>query len=175
MNSETFIRQLEALSDSDWQEVIDGQAILNIDDQVFIIGKASAPNAIIRAEDDVSETVESLKHSTLEQAGDILRNYYLTHPVTLKGFNAQVQRLIKAHGAEAFAAHEGSFPRYTLFVEGGEVVAEPHTSPRHRYGVFCELDQAALRQPVNDAVRRWLEYGEAHERYLEMNVCRYNC
>jgi len=86
-----------------------------------------------------------------------------------------VEDLIDRLGAGAFAAAPRQLARYTLFVEGGEVVAESAESPRHKYGVYCELER-----PVGDAetevrVRKWLQRGEAHERYLEMNVCRYNC
>lgn len=175
MNTEEFMRLLEALPEDVWQSVIEGQSLLNVDDQRLEAGSGDAGNAIIRASGDAAETVTSLKQSSLDQAADILHNYYLTHPVTLNGFNDQVQRLIDVHGAEAFAAKAGEFPMYTLFVEGGEVVAEPATSPRHRYGTFCELGQAALKMAVSDYVQRWLQRGEAHERYLEMNVCRYNC
>jgi hypothetical protein len=175
MNVEAFMRLLEALPEAAWQSVIDGQSIVNVDDQSLTTGAADAGNAIIRASGEDTETRGSLKQSSLDQAADILHNYYLTHPVTLKGFNAQVQGLIDIHGAEAFASQAGGLPKYTLFVEGGEVVAEPQSSPRHRYGVFCELDLAASKLTVSDHVRRWLERGEAHERYLEMNVCRYNC
>jgi hypothetical protein len=39
--------------------------------------------------------------------------------------------------------------------------------------VFCELQRPLA--VLDERVRRWLERGEAHQRYLGMNVCRYNC
>ncbi len=175
MNTEAFVRLLEVLSEDAWQSVIEGQAIIMIDDQALETGAADAGNAIIKAADNPLETTDSLKQASLEQAADILHNYYLTHPLTLKGFNEQARMLIDTHGSEAFIAKAGAYPRFTLFVEVGEVVAEPAGSPRHRYGVFCELDHEAHSMAASDHVLRWLERGEAHERYLEMNVCRYTC
>jgi hypothetical protein len=62
-----------------------------------------------------------------------------------------------------------------LFVDGGEVIAECADSPRHRYGVFCELESTLSEHAIEEQVRQWLERGEAYEDYLGMNVCRYNC
>ena len=69
----------------------------------------------------------------------------------------------------------GRLPRYALFVDGVEVVAEPPESPRHKNGVFCELERPLDERAVEACVRKWLERGDAHERYLETNLCRYTC
>lgn len=174
MNEKTFIHLLKKLDDNDWQAVTDGMAILMIDDLRLETGPANAPQTIIHAPEPGLPT-ETIRQQTLTDAAALLRNYYLTHPLTLAGFNHQTMKLIEAHGADTFTAPAGELPKYTLFVEGGEVIAESPDSPRHRYGLFCELNEPLPTSDLADHVRQWLERGLAHEDYLGMNVCRYNC
>ena len=175
MKKQDFISLLEKLDDATWQAVIEGQALLLVDDVQLVSGDAQSANAIIRASENMADSKDLLRQKSLEEAGEILANYYLTHPLTLHGFNLQAKQLLEKYGMAAFAAAIGELPEYTLFVEGGEVVAEPATSPRHRYGVFCELGHSVPLSAVDEQVKKWLDQGEAHERYLGMNVCRYNC
>ncbi len=175
MNLATFTDQLNRLETSDWQAVVEGQGILVIDDLCLRVGSVEAPNAIICAPAHGKSTADALKRDSLANAGSLLNNYYLTHPLTLLGFNHQAEALIEAHGAAAFLAMTGQLPERTLFVAGGEVIAEPPDSPRHRYGVYCELLSPLADSGIRAQVRKWLDTGEAHERYLGMNVCRYNC
>jgi hypothetical protein len=90
-------------------------------------------------------------------------------------FNTQVAALFARYGANAFAAPAGALPPYTLFVDGDTVVAEPASSPKHRYGAFCELPNGLAEARVVDYINQWLHRGEAYTVYLSMNVCRYNC
>lgn len=173
MDATSFAAQLALLNDADWQAVVDGQAVLLVDDQHLAIGPAQAANAVIGTQPGMNAA--TLRRRSLADAAELLRNYYLTHPLTLAGFNRQVEALIERYGAAAFAALAGHLPPRTLFVDGGEIVAEPPDSPRHRYGAFCELQRPLSEAAAAAEVRRWLSRGEAHERYLGMNVCRYNC
>lgn len=90
-------------------------------------------------------------------------------------FNQQVAQLFALHGSAAFAAPSGHYPQYTLFVEEETVVAESASSPRHRYGAFCELNKPLTGAALEKQVQQWLESGEAYELYIGMNVCRYDC
>jgi len=40
---------------------------------------------------------------------------------------------------------------------------------------YCELEHPLEDGELEKYVRKWLQRGEAHERYLGMNACRYNC
>ena len=175
MDKAAFVQLLEELDDKAWSRVVDGQAILLVDDMRLETGADQSANAIIRAAQNGTDTAATLKQRSLHDAAGLLHNYYLTHPLTLTGFNLQVKALLARYGAEAFAAPIGQLPRYTLFVEGGEVMAEASDSPRFRYGAFCELGHSVPADAVADHVRKWLQGGEAYDNYLGMNVCRYNC
>lgn len=175
MNTDDFIALLNQLNDDAWQSVMDGKALLMVDDEVLEVGAASAQNTIINSADYSSRDLMALKNTILLNAQQILAQYYLSHPLSQNGFNRQVDHLIGKHGAGAFAAMTGDYPQYTLFVEGGEVIVESAKSPRHRYGVYCEIENTVPANSIETQVRHWLVNGEAYQQYLAMNVCRYNC
>lgn len=174
MNKTLFKKLLNKLGDSSWQQVFNGQSIIMIDDQLLKTGEENNPAAIIKSSPE-TETAEQLKLETIHNAEDILNNYYLSHPLTQAGFNHQTELLVKVKGALSFAAPAGKFPAYTLFVEGGEVIAEAPDSPRFRYGAFCELDKPVVDNGIDSLVEKWIKQGDAYNLYLNMNVCRYNC
>lgn len=175
MNHDQFVQLLRGLDLAEWQSVVEGQSLVMIDDCRLEPGPANAPNAVIHAPGSGGIDAEGLRRDSLADAESILANYYLTHPLTLAGFNRQLAALLDQYGAAAFAALSGQLPQRTLFVDGGEVLAEPPESPRHRYGVFYELDRPLPDSRLATRLQKWIERGEAHERYLGMNVCRYNC
>lgn len=174
MNKHTFISLLEVLSDAQWQAIVDGKALLIVDDLSLAIGSADSPNVILAAQTGLDAA--SLSAESLAQADELLTQYYRTHPLTRKGFTVQATALMEQYGEQAFAALTYDFPERTLFVDGGELIAETKDSPRHRYGAFCELEQVIDdHTEIAVRVKQWLASGAAHERYLEMNVCRYTC
>jgi hypothetical protein len=175
VNTNGFIAVLNQLNDDVWQSVIDGKALLLVDDEALTVGSSSASNTIINSADYSSPDLTALKNTILLNAEQILAQYYLRHPLSQNGFNRQVDHLIGMHGAGAFAAMSGDYPEYTLFVEGGEVIVESAKSPRHRYGVYCEIETTVSANSMDTQVRQWLANGEAYQQYLAMNVCRYNC
>ncbi|MFW2373420.1 MAG: hypothetical protein ACN4GM_09900 [Gammaproteobacteria bacterium] len=175
MNKNSFIHQLKQLQGAHWQAVIEGQALVMIDDVRLEIGPAQAPNAIIFSAQQNSPDATALMQESLANATTILSNYYQSHPLTMAGFNQQVEKLMAEYGAAAFTAVAGQLAQRTLFVDQGEVIAESADSPRYRYGVFCELASPLAASALEKHVRKWLEQGEAYEHYLSMNVCRYNC
>ena len=165
-----FIAGLAALDGAVWRELVGGRALLLVDDQRFEPGSSGVPNVLIVPEEGVD-----LRQYCLDEAEEIYRQYYRTHPLTLAGFNRQVQALFDQYGPESFTAPEGQVAERTLFVDGGEVQAQSAESPTHRYGTYLELVPSVLPQSPGDKARQWLESGRAYDTYLSMNVCRYNC
>lgn len=174
MDEQQFHAQLRALPDEAWQRVAAGEALMMVDDEALKVGPADASEAII-AGGSGEQDWESLKAESLADARALLANYYLSHPLSRAGFDRQAQQLLAEHGAIAFAAPPQKLPARTLFVEEGRVIAETAESPRHRYGAYCEIQPALPAAQIEAAVKKWLEQGEAYERYMSMNVCRYNC
>ncbi len=173
MNVKQFVYLLTQLPAAHWQQVIEGRALLMQDDESLIVGDCEAANVIILPA-DTTDTPAHLQQQSLATADAILNNYYLSHPLTLKGFNTQVQTLFSQHALSCFAGIAGEIAEMTLFVDGGEVIAENTDSPRHRYGAFCEVDDTPVAA-IEARVQRWLDSGDAYDCYRGMNVCRYSC
>jgi hypothetical protein len=146
-----------------------------VDDVKLETGAANAANVIIPAIIDGTQAAAELREQCIAQASQLLEDYYRTHPLTRAGFNRQVEELLDRLGAAAFTALPGQLPDYSLFVEVGSVIAEPRQSPRHPYGAYCEIIRPLADSALTRHVKQWLDSGEAYERYLSMNVCRYNC
>jgi len=96
-------------------------------------------------------------------------------PPAQADFNALVDDLIIRYGAESFCAVDGQLPAYTLFVDGEEIIAVSKESPRHPYGVYCQISAGLSSREIHDYLNQWLQSGEAYDQFLAMNVCRYNC
>ena len=175
MNNSEFLQQLKQLGMSHWQALTRGQAILLVDDVKLESGPANSANSIIPSVTDTGQDPTELRAHYLAQASQLLEDYYRTHPLTRTGFTRQVENLFDQLGAAAFTALPGQLPDYSLFVEAGTVIAEPRQSPRHRYGAYSEIIRPLSESSLNQFVKKWLDSGEAYDRYLSMNVCRYNC
>ena len=175
MTEGNFISLIEQLDNASWQAVIDGQCLALVDDIRIETGSDDRSDKIYCAPASSVSEISMLKDEVLANAAELLASYYLTHPLTLKGFNRQLELLIEANSELDFAAVPGQLPKYTLFVDVGEVQLENKDSPRQRYGVYCELDRLLAESKIVARVRKWLASGEAYEQYLAMNVCRYNC
>ena len=175
MEVDSFILQLNSLEFSQWQQLQSGNSLLLGPDQDLLIAPPGHPDNLLKAISIPPETADSLKQFIINQADAILANYYLTHPLSAGDFNAQVKQLVNQLGASQFIASWPHTARYTLFVEGGSVIAEQSDSPRHRYGIFMERNEG---NPANDDARsvfEWLESGQAYQEYLSSNCCRYSC
>ena len=170
MDPDTFRRLLAQLD----LAALTGRRPLRLEaDQRLAWGDGGEPDVIVG--DWPEGTAQQLADWLQAEAGQLLADYYRLHPLTREGFDHQAQVLFAHHGAGSFAAPPGEWPAFTLFVDGGCLVAEPRAAARHRYGAYCELPRAMDPGAVGDRVRTWLASGEAYERYLGMNVCRYNC
>ena len=162
MNSTELLRQLQQIETASWQSLGRGQALLLVDDARLEFGAASAANVIIPPTSDSKPSPSTLREQALERASQLLEDYYRTHPLTAKGFSTQVDDLINRLGAVAFSAPPGQLPDCSLFVEAGTVVAEPRHSPRHRYGIYCELNRPLSGASLEQQVRHWLYSSEAY-------------
>jgi len=174
MNNHLFRRALEQVSEADWQSLYEGRCLLIKDDSELMIGISGSPNSLFKHSDfDCSDALD-LKVQVLNKSAEILDNYYRSFPLTLVGFNRQVEKLIERFGVEDFSAVLGGVAKRTFFVEGGEVIVESVESPRHSYGVFFEMDLPLSGSELKEAFHHWLASSGAYFEYVGMNVYRYN-
>jgi len=172
MNIELFNQLLIAMTDSQWQQLANGMNLTLLNDQEFLID-SDISNCIVNSEQLAASGIADIKGYVMQNAGELLHNYYLSNPLSQTGFNWQVKQLFNKIGIENFVAHDFQPAAHSLFVEGSKVIAEDTSSPRHAYGVYftAENEEDDTKQQAID----WVDSGEAYEVYLSMNVCRYNC
>lgn len=175
MTESFFIEHLKQLSESDWYAIYSGQGLIMINDSHLEIGSPDLPGVILAARFFTANDPDTFKQHAMAAASELYTNYYRTHPLTLYGFNDQLYRLVQQFSPESFCAPTGQRSDKTLFVEDGELIAMGKADPRHAYGVFCELPHSIKPAAIVNHFSHWIEQGEAYERYLSMNVCRYNC
>ncbi len=175
MNATHLRQQLDTLTEQQWQQLLAGGALEIVDDATLRVGDKTLPHILITAADLHADSVDALRQATIDNAEALIQDYYRRHPLTQEGFNRQARALIDQYGAEAFAATADKPAARSLFVDGGDVVAEPADSPKYPYGVHLELDHSADQASITTAVKEWIDSGKAYEDYRGMNVCRYNC
>lgn len=175
MNSRDLMLKLDGLELQVWQGLLDGKALRLVDDSVLELAEPGQRNLIFFEPDAQGMDLDGLRARVMSKVDELIDEYYLRNPLSLKAFNRQVQGLIQEHGAAAFVAEYGDLPERSLFVEVGDVLALDAESPQHRYGAFCELDEPVNEQDIKKLVKAWLDSNEAYEKYISMNVCRYSC
>ncbi|CAA6823361.1 MAG: Unknown protein [uncultured Thiotrichaceae bacterium] len=174
MHIQEIQTKLNRLPQKDWKSIFDGAQLVIHDDESLTVQSQAIDNIFLSASMIETDSADELKNQALAQVEELLSQYYRKHPLTQKGFYRKALAIIKGHEND-FAAAPRQEPNCTLFVEGGEVVAEDQSSPKFLYGVYCELPDNIANGAIPETVQKWLENGDAHETYLEMNVCRYFC
>lgn len=175
MNTSLLVTLLDTLSTADWQTLLSGGKLHIINDHALQVSMDDTAHIMIQGADFDVTTVAELKQQIIERADSLLADYYSTYPLSEKGFNRQVQALVKQHGCHAFVALAGRHSELSLFVDYGEVIDVSVFSPKHPYGVFMVLDEPLPKEKISSVFNQWLLSGEAYQQYLGMNVCRYQC
>lgn len=183
MNTEQFKECVRALTLDELNLLGTGKSLCMEEDKTLTIGSDSDANRIITDASNLNSNPESLREQLLEQADELVTQFYRTHPLTKTGFNQQVRLLVQQYGAEQFAAVGGQRAKRTLFVDVGEVLAEKQGEPRYPYGSYFQFSPGKSfeftsgngNSSIENLVVDWIDNGEAYEQYLSMNVCRYNC
>lgn len=174
MHIQELITQLKQFTEQDWNQLLEGAQLVMHEDELLQIKTDAAENIFLTAESVQAESADELQERAINQAETCLTEYYQQHPLTQQGFYRKALPLVKDREQD-FAAEGMQEPNCTLFVEGGEIIAEDKSSPKHRYGVHCELPDDFEQDAIPTIVLQWLESGEAHDSYMGMNVCRYGC
>ncbi len=175
MNATHVRQQLDTLTEQQWQQLLAGGVLEIVDDATLRISDKSSPHTLVTAEDLNADSVDALRQAIIDNAEALIQDYYRRHPLTREGFNRQARAQIEQYGAQAFAATADKPAARSLFVDAGDVVAEPADSPKYPYGVHLERDHSADQASIITAVKEWIDSGKAYEDYRGMNVCRYNC
>ena len=174
MNAEDFKHALNDFSDENYQEILDGAALIIFEDKSLTLGKSQQAYVIFELGDESFDSIEALKASLIARADDLIQEYYQHNPLSKMYFNNQLTQLIKEHSAAAFVTMPGQEATVKLFVNESEVVVEMAESPRFKYGFCLVLSEKVLPQAVENKVKNWVSSGSAYDDYISVNVCRFS-
>ncbi|QAB14669.1 hypothetical protein [Hydrogenovibrio thermophilus] len=174
MDAQQFLTAVSALSDDDFQKVLNGSTLVVVQDRGLRLGKTDDAFVIYELGEDPFDTVASLKQYLIDNVEDLLRDYYQFNPISKEFFQARLRELMLEHGEAAFAAQPNNLPEKAVFVEQGELVCEGQESPRFKYGLYLRLDEAMPAMAVSNKVKNWLQSGSAYGDYISVNVCRFS-
>ncbi|WP_321324931.1 hypothetical protein [Thiomicrorhabdus sp.] len=174
MNAEQFKQALAEFPDENYQEILDGAALIIFEDKALTLGKSQQAYVIFEMGDEKFNSTEELKKSLIERADDLILEYYQYNPISKMHFNNQLTALVKEHGANAFVTMPGQEASVKLFVEGSKVIVETNESERFKYGFCLVLNEKVLPQAVENKVKNWVSSGSAYDDYISVNVCRFS-
>ncbi|MDG6778243.1 hypothetical protein QCB44_05950 [Thiomicrorhabdus sp. zzn3] len=176
MNVETYKQALNELSNDDYQAILEDDAALVVfQDKALTLGKPDEAYVIYELGDDQFDSVDALKAHLLEQAEEMLQEYYQYNPLSKMFFNQSLMDLINENDENAFVSMPGQEAKLKLFCENGKLVAEGPESPRFKYGFNLHLKEKMLPQAISNKVKNWVQSGTAYEEYISVNVCRFSC
>lgn len=174
MNVEQFKLALNDFPDADYQEILDGAALIVYEDKALKLGKAQQAYVIFELGQESFDSIDALKTSLIERAEALIPEYYQHNPLSKMHFNNQLNALIQEHGAHAFVTMPGKQASIKIFVNESQVVIETEESPRFKYGFCLVLNDKVLPQAVENKVKNWVSSGSAYDDYISVNVCRFS-
>ncbi len=174
MNAQQFIDSLNELDDSDFQAILDGQALIVFQDSSLTIGRTDVAYVIFELGDESFDTTDALKASLIERAEDLITEYYQYNPLSKEYFNKELTKMMQELGWDAFLAMPGQEAKYKLFVDGSTLHAEDESSPRYKYGSHQVLDEKMPATAIQNKAKNWIQSGAAYENYISTNVCRWS-
>ncbi len=173
MNLETFKQALEALTDADWQAVLDGAGIVVEQDAKLSVGNPDQAFVLYELGEETFPSAEALKQALLAQAEALWNEYYQYNPFSKQGFYRKARAAMEQVGITNFVSTPKSPSSHRLFVEGAEVVAIDQSSPMFKYAFHCQIDQELNPTALTNKANNWLNSGAAYEEYICVNVCRF--
>lgn len=174
MNTELLQKAFQDFADADYQAVLAGDAIKVVQDKTLELGKTDDAFVIYELGDESFDSVAALKAHLVAEAEPMLKEYYQYNPVSREYFQAQLTEHMNTLGDMAFVAMPKKPAEYVIFVDDGKVIVEGRDSARHKYGMYCSLDEDYQPAARANKVKNWIQSGTAYGDYISINVCRFS-
>ena len=98
MNLSQFNEEIRSLDKDFLQSILDGSALLMVEDQSLGLGSSNGAFVIFWIEDEVFSSVEDLRSYLAEEAEDLHANYYKHSPISKEYFEAKLSSLMDEYG-----------------------------------------------------------------------------
>ncbi len=94
MNLSHFNEEITSLNKDFLQSILDGSALLMVEDQSLGLGSSNGAFVIFWIEDEVFSSVEDLRSYLAEEVEDLHANYYKHSPISKEYFEAKLSSLM---------------------------------------------------------------------------------
>lgn len=175
MKIEKFNRLLNALALEDFQQILDGSALVMVKDSSLAIASEKESYMVYKMKDSGFESAEDLRSYLTEKSDSLLNDYYNFNPVSVEHFNKSLASLIKENGGNSFVDYPDEPSLLKIFIDGGELVAEDKNSVRFQYGLSLVLNNNISPEELETELENWVKLSLAYNEYIGLNSCRFVC
>ncbi|MDC1450278.1 hypothetical protein N8477_05855 [Candidatus Thioglobus sp.] len=174
MNLSQFNEEIRSLDKDFLQSILDGSALLMVEDQSLGLGSSNGAFVIFWIEDEVFPSIEDLRSYLAEEAEDLHVNYYKHSPLSKEYFEAKLSSLMDEYGQTAFASQQGGMPEKTLISSNGDLLVLTEEDYTFKYGLYLNLEGNLSPKISALKAKTWLQSGAAYNDYIAVNVFRFS-
>ena len=174
MNLSHFKEEIKNLDKGFLQSILDGSALVMVEDQSLGLGSSNGAFVIFWIEDEKFSSVEDLRDCLSTDAEDLLLNYYEHSPISKEYFESTLSRLMDEHGEAAFVSQPGGMPEKSLITSNGDLLVLTEEDYIFKYGLYLNLEDKLNPKISALKAKNWIQSGTAYNDYIAVNVFRFS-
>ena len=174
MNLSHFNEEITSLDKDFLQSILDGSALVMVEDQSLGLGNSNGAFVIFWIEGEVFSSVEDLRSYLLEEAEDLHVNYYKHSPISKEYFEAKLSSLMDEFGQTVFVSQQGGMPEKSLISSNGDLLVLSEEDYTFKYGLYLSLEDNLSPKVLASKAKTWLQSGAAYNDYIAVNVFRFS-
>ena len=174
MNLSNFKKEIKKLDIDFLQSILDGSALVMVEDQSLGLGSSNGAFVIFWIEDEEFLSLNNLQEYLIKEAEDLLQNYYEHSPISKEYFETKLSSLMDEHGEAAFVSQPGGMPEKSLITSNGDLLVLTEEDYIFKYGIYLSLDDKLNPKISALKAKNWLQSGTAYNDYIAVNVFRFS-
>jgi len=174
MNLSHFKEEIKNLDKAFLQSILDGSALVMVEDQSLGLGSSNGAFVIFWIEDEKFSSVEDLRDYLSTDAEDLLLNYYEHSPISKEYFESKLSSLMDEHGEAAFVSQPGGMPEKSLITSNGDLLVLTEEDYIFKYGLYLNLEDKLNPKISALKAKHWIQSGTACNDYIAVNVFRFS-
>ena len=174
MNLSDFKRKIKTLDQNLLKSILNGSALVMIQDKELGLGASNGAFVIFWIEDERFSSIEDLRGYLEIESEDLYTNYYTHSPLSKEYFETKLSDLMNENGEASFTAQPGDMPEKSLIVSDGELCVLTEEDYIFKYGLFLQLEDKLNSKISSVKARNWLQSGAAYNDYIAVNVFRFS-
>ena len=174
MNLSNFKKEIKKLDIDFLQSILDGSALVMVEDQSLGLGSSNGAFVIFWIEDEEFLSLNNLQEYLIKEAEDLLQNYYEHSPISKEYFEKTLLSLMDEHGKAAFVSQPGGMPEKSLITSNGDLLVLTEEDYIFKYGLYLSLDNKLNPKISALKAKNWLQSGTAYNDYIAVNVFRFS-